>query len=392
MAVIGLMHSDLMFRGGGDCVGANILEALQDTYEVILITFNRPDFSQLNKYFNTNIKEKKIDVKFIKYRKFNDFLDKKINRFTRLKKILIEKSIRNIEDYDLFLTTTHAPLYSDKKTIHYIHTPYSIPKPSYSSSFFSNKSNLDTNRYIYTIYDVFCNKIADFDYLEVLEKDVFIANSKWTKQISEKRYLIDSKLVYPPVDTSGFEDKKKDWSKRENGFLCIGRIEPKKNILRNIKIISKLRQKGFDIHLHIVGPMNSFLYGRKVKKLAKKHDFIYLEGRVARNRLSELIGNHRFGLHGMEYEHFGIAVAELIEGGTIPFIHETGGQKEIVGNCEELMYRSVEDAVKKIATILEDRKKRKKIQGSLPSIEKNFGKERFKKQINNIVEQALKTN
>ena len=55
----------------------------------------------------------------------------------------------------------------------------------------------------------------------------------------------------------------------------------------------------------------------------------------------------------MKNEHFGIAVAEMMQAGCITFIHDSGGQTEIV-NLRELRYQTKEEAIEKIIQVLKD--------------------------------------
>jgi glycosyltransferase involved in cell wall biosynthesis len=91
----------------------------------------------------------------------------------------------------------------------------------------------------------------------------------------------------------------------------------------------------------------------------------------------------------MEYEHFGIAVAELVAGGTIPFVPNSGGQREIVNQLDDVTYNSVSDAVEKADTVLSDSESQKSIRKSLPNVKKRFGPERFKRAIREIVVEVL---
>jgi hypothetical protein len=45
--------------------------------------------------------------------------------------------------------------------------------------------------------------------------------------------------------------------------------------------------------------------------------------------LEYIVSRHRFGLHGMKGEHFGIAPAELICGGCITFVPDDGVRQKM---------------------------------------------------------------
>ena len=60
------------------------------------------------------------------------------------------------------------------------------------------------------------------------------------------------------------------------------------------------------------------------------------------------MATHRYGIHGMREEHFGMAPAEMARAGCIVWVPRGGGQMEIVGREPVLMYDSEDDAVEKI--------------------------------------------
>ena len=75
---------------------------------------------------------------------------------------------------------------------------------------------------------------------------------------------------------------------------------------------------------------------------------------VPRDEMVRLIARHRYGIHGMLNEHFGIAPAELQRAGCITFVPNSGGPLEIVGGDQRVIYQSIEDAVEKIDRMLRD--------------------------------------
>ena len=61
MTDIAVVHMDLRSKGGGEAVCLNVLEALQDEYDVTLLTLTRPNFDELNDYFNTAVKDVTVE-------------------------------------------------------------------------------------------------------------------------------------------------------------------------------------------------------------------------------------------------------------------------------------------------------------------------------------------
>jgi len=64
------------------------------------------------------------------------------------------------------------------------------------------------------------------------------------------------------------------------------------------------------------------------------------------------MGRIRYGIHANRDEHFGIAPAEMMASGCIVFVHNSGGQVEIIGRDLRLCYQTDKAAVEKILGIV----------------------------------------
>jgi glycosyltransferase involved in cell wall biosynthesis len=197
------------------------------------------------------------------------------------------------------------------------------------------------------------------------------------------------KPLYPPVDTEEFQPQ--SWEQRTEGFVAIGRLAPSKRIEDLIEIVERLHDRGHDLPFHIVGPTQSEEYYETLRSRTAENERIVLEGKVSRERLTEFVCSYKYGLHGMHYEHFGIVVAEFIAGGAIPFVHDSGGQREIVNEERRLCYQNIPDAADKIDRVLTDPDEQARLHRSLPDIQRRFGKERFKREIRQVVEDAVES-
>ncbi|MFB6224892.1 MAG: glycosyltransferase, partial [Candidatus Paceibacteria bacterium] len=127
---------------------------------------------------------------------------------------------------------------------------------------------------------------------------------------------------------------------------------------------------------------------------ASDYSYIYLEGEMERDKMVDLIQQHKYGIHGREGEHFGIAVAELVAAKCITFVPDAGGQKEIIKNIKVLRYGSKQEAVEKIDKVISEENIQEKIKYNLPTeseMESKYGQERFKEDILTVVEKNLDT-
>jgi glycosyltransferase involved in cell wall biosynthesis len=386
MGEILVIHPTLMAKGGGESVCMNTLEALQDDHDVTVLTAQKPDFEELNDYFGTEVVD--VDVRllgglasYLYYLPTNQF---NRLRVSALNSHIVEK--RAYDKYDL-LFSTYNELRRISDSIQYIH------HPNFDRGLFPGMGG-QYSPIVYDVYDRICDAISPPPTSTRDEDTVkYLANSDWTAKQVEASLGTRPQTVYPPVDTPPIDTKA--WEERQDGFVTISRVTAEKNILRNIDILVELNERGHDVDYRIVGPgIDRFtLFGEnywdQVESRAAEHDFVHLEGEVSRERLFELVTTYKYGLHGMDHEHFGIAVAELVAGGTIPFVPRGGGQVEVVGDCPDVLYESVADAVDKMDAILGDEHRQREIRSCLPNIEERFGRERFQRKIKQITMEAL---
>ncbi|WP_227376995.1 glycosyltransferase family 4 protein [Haladaptatus halobius] len=379
MADVAVIHMDMMAKGGGEAVAMNVLEALQGDHDVTLLTLTTPDFEELNDYFNTNVDSVSVqkaghlapfvhDTYGLKYYVLQNAL---LSRYAR----------RHADEYDLLVSTINE-LGLETDSVQYIHFP------------FDWTVSLDNREHIFhptveddSFYEKLCTQIAGVKQ-EDIRANTLLANSRWTASVVEDAYGTKPRVVHPPIDTNEFEPR--PWEERENGFVTLGRIERSKRITEMIEIIDALRERGHDTHFHIIGPTVDEEYREEVAEMARSRPYIELEGEVPRSTLVERVSTHKFGIHGKQFEHFGMAVAELAAGGAIPFVPNDGGQHAIVDGREELLYESPSDAVEKINGVLSDPSLQRDLRTRPDEIRRRFGRERFRDEIRTVVTDALK--
>jgi hypothetical protein len=130
-------------------------------------------------------------------------------------------------------------------------------------------------------------------------------------------------------------------------------------------------------------------YVARVESLARRHDFVTLEGPMYGEALHEMLLTHRYGINGARTEQFGIAIAEMIAAGMIPFVPNSGGQRELVNEEPALMFETTDEAVEKISAVLSDGRGAERSKAGLPDIESKYGTPVFRERIQTIVREAL---
>lgn len=380
MANIGIVHPDLMSKGGAENVCMHFLEALQEDHTLTLYSNSDPDFDTLNEYYDTTVVSDAIEV-VIPSSVGKIISSITSSRLTVMKRAWLNRGVKSSTgDLDLVISTKNEFDF-DIDNIQYIHYPIMDR---------AGPDEAKPDSKLHDVYDMISFSIAGFDRSNSLDhSSLFLTNSSWTAQVFQDAYGVEPQVLYPPVKTDGIDGS--HWPDRENGFVSVGRIEESKNIGRSIEIVRALNERGYEVHLHIIGSANDGEYSRRIKGTSNKYEYVKFEGEVSRSRLEELLSSHKFGLHAKDHEHFGIAVAEMVSAGMIPFVPNSGGQVELVNSQEAVLYEDKSEAVEKISSVINDSHLQQEIRKNLPNIEEDFGSNRFRNEIQSIVNMALRT-
>lgn len=232
--------------------------------------------------------------------------------------------------------------------------------------------------------------LSGWDLKEVSRKSTLV-NSLWTRAVVQQVYGISALLASPDTEVTLRPGGRGwiDWIHREMGFAMLGRIHPGKRIELGIQIIQALRQSGYDVHLHIAGRATDG-YGKKIQRLIEGMSYVHFHPDLPRPELEELIVRQKFGLHACEYEHYGMAAAEMQALGCVVFAPDSSGQREVVINAAQ-RFTDVDDAVRKISKLLDDPDQCARL--SLESTRRlNRGySQSFDEQVANIFQKALAT-
>ena len=311
------------------------------------------------------------------------FIFNKINGFGLLKYHLLIRYFKKSKKHFDVLFGTYKEIDFGRKGIQYIHFPdldlkkYNLDLPFFTKIYY--KIN-----FIGNLYKNLCYLLSGYKEGN-MKKNITLVNSGWTKDRVKKIFDVDSMVIYPPV-LDDFIDKK--WDEKENGFICVGRVVPVKGIESIINIIQLVRARGFDTHIHFVGPITDTAYYDKIKKIDKEGRYIHFEGMVSRDKLVSMLLDHKYGINGRKDEHFGIAVVEIIKAGCIVFVPNGGGQIEIVDNSS-LIFENDEDAVEKIIKVLTDNNFQYSLKEHLSKRANLFSVKRFMEDIKKTIDKSI---
>ncbi|MGD1932051.1 MAG: glycosyltransferase family 4 protein [Leptolyngbyaceae cyanobacterium] len=361
--------------GGAEAVALWILEALKDNYEVTLHTIYPVDFSWLNKMYGTSLSETSIKVHAELPRKLARSLDFLMSNNEILRMALVYLTIKNLKNtsrkYDVLFSAFNA-VDMGQQGVQYLHWTHVVESPYEKAKFWQKV-------------------LMDWVQLspERIRQNVSVSNSKYTSEAVSKKYGIQSKIVFPPVVA---EMKSLPWEQKEDLFICSGRLVFAKQPHRVINILKSVREKGFNVKLHITGAGGGGerKYQKKIYSLAEKNsEWIYIHENLPYCDYLDLVSRCRYGLH-YKPEPFGISIAEMVKSGVIPFVRKRGGQIEIVGEENgELLFDDHEEAVDKIVNVLSNPALQQKISKSLEQRKYLFGEKHFTESIQSLVEEYL---
>jgi glycosyltransferase involved in cell wall biosynthesis len=340
---VAVVHPHLVAGGGSEACALWTLQALQDESRLTLVTMGRPDLEALNRKYGTTVDANKIEGRFLRLppgtrKRFDALRGFPLSRYCRrhARDFDVMISAYNVMDFGVAGIQRIADFSFDDALRRELH-----PGNGGAGGGF-HKASLMRSLYL-GLARALAGSSGDG-----WKRNLTVANSEWTRDLLRERFGVASDIVYPPV-AGGFPAV--PWNEREDGFVVIGRLVPEKGVLRVIEILSDVRREK-PVHLHIVGRRERTAYAREVEALCRRNrDWVHLEGEKYGPEKAEFLARHKYGMSGCRNEAFGIAVAEMVKAGSLVWVPDGGGQKEIVAH-PGLVYSGRDHAVSLILAAL----------------------------------------
>jgi glycosyltransferase involved in cell wall biosynthesis len=339
----------LIPRGGAEGVAAWILEALRQDYALTLLTSEPVDVSLLDRCYGTSLSGSDLQVRTMA-RVVRGFLGLDPDPGSIQKHAyLMRLCKRGRHQYDLVVGADNEGDFGPP-AIQYIHYPFlAHVYPRVRSS-----CDLPLGQKLACLSKGEIRPwmlVADYSF-DRMKANRTLVNSDWTGRWVKRVYGIDSTTVHPPAPGIFPQIA---WEEREDGFVMMGRLDRGKRFDWCLKVLSVVRTRFPQVRMHVVG--RAFREARDypvfLRALAQANSsWVTLHEDISRGELAELAARQRYGMHAFKDEHFGMAVAEMVRAGCIPFVHNSGGPPEIVGHDSRLIYESEEDAAQKIMQVL----------------------------------------
>jgi glycosyltransferase involved in cell wall biosynthesis len=376
-----LVQPSMQPPGGGNGVAAWMLHALAPVHDVTVLSWWPIELDPINRFYGTSLAPGEFQTRVVPQWWVRTIQRLPVPAALFRNGLLMRYTRRFVHEFDVVLGA-HNEFDYGKRGIQYIHYPtYFRPRPVEDLRWYHHVTPL--LRAYYFVAD----SIAGFA-TDAMKANVTLVNSDWTG-VQVKRFLgIESQTLYPPVAAPGPAPR---WEQRRSAFVAVGRISPEKEWERVIRIVAAVKRHEPEVTLTIVGTHDARTasYYASLHALCQTLDpdgntFVFRQN-LSREALRELLAQHRYGIHGMRREHFGMAPAEMALAGMIVWVADDGGQTEIVGDARALTYASEHDAVEKIVRVLRDEPQQLALRTYLADRAQLFSTDNFVRQIRTVV-------
>lgn len=371
-------HPRVTGSGGGNAVAAWVLQALRDRFDVSLATLQPLDYADLNRNWGTSLRrgDVRVHVAPPRYARLLRGLPTPGALLETCLTMRLARSLDERQRYDVLLGTQNEADFG-RRGITYVHHPWVyLPRPG------------DEMRWYHRIpgalaaYRGICQRVSRGSN-EGLRRNLSLANSSFIAGRIRAAHGIDATVVFPPVIS---EFPECSWADRADAVVALGRLNGSKRWEMAVAVVDELRRRGHDLALKLIGHEDDREYQGRLEALAASRPWFRILTNLSRDELEAEVVHHRYGIHTMENEHFGMAPAELLRAGCVLFAHNSGGPVEIVGGERRLLFEDMEDAADAIERVLTDPQEAAALRECLAARRALFTTEAFCDTICRIVE------
>jgi glycosyltransferase involved in cell wall biosynthesis len=203
----------------------------------------------------------------------------------------------------------------------------------------------------------------------------YVINSHFTAELFEEAHGTRLPVVHPPIDLSGRDFSAEDLSQRDT-ITYFSRFVDYKRPEILLELATRYPEQRF-LLMGGVKPENRAFYEslkQKLKTSGVKNT--ELLDNPSDERVRAELARTRFYVFPAINEHFGMATAEAIGSGAIPYVHDSGGQREIVPDTR--LRFSDEEFYDKFSALLQ-----------LPEAELNHLRQGLRKHVQRFSEEAF---
>ena len=364
--------------GGGSLVAAWMLQALCDVHRVTLFAWEAPDLGRVNRHFGTTLAAGDFALRTPPPSRL---VAHGPTPLTLVRHLLLMRAARAVAcEYDVVLTANNE---SDlgRPALQYVHYPMLSPRrPAIDLRWYSAAPGA------VRVYQWTVRRLTGFS-LARMRANTTLANSAYIAAHLRAAHGIAARVRHPPAPG---DYPAVPWEARAPSVVAVGRFAPDKRLDVAVDVVAALRATHPAVTLHLVGVEDDAATTAALRRRAEASGgWLVLHEDLPRTALGALLARHRFGIHAMAGEHFGIAVAEMVRAGCVPFVATPGGPAEIVGGEAALCWGSPAEAVAKMRAVLDDDATAAALRERLAARADGFTPERFVADVRKLVAERV---
>ena len=370
-------HPYLHPFGGANVVAAWVLQALRDEFDVTLATLGPVDCPALNRNFGTSLSDRDFSIRIapagylLAWRAIP-------TRGALMQMAALMRWARALdrrEHFDVLLGTENETDFG-RPGIQYVHYPWVyLPRPDAEMLWYHHIPGF------LPLYRGVCRVLSGSSG-DGLSRNLSLANSEFIAAKIRQIHGVSPAIVYPPVPGAFPEIP---WEQRRAAVVAVGRMHEIKRWEIAVEVLDLVRRQGLELGLTLIAAPDQPTYGARMAALAASRPWFRILSDISRDELAREVAGYRYGIHTMENEHFGIAPAEMLQAGCIPFVHDSGGPVEIVGGRRELRFSDARDAAAKLAAVVQSPVLESELREELARRRDHYSAEKFTESIRRIV-------
>lgn len=391
---IGLYDAYLSTLGGGENFLAVFTEILEEEFpgaDIDILTYGQHaiEVQHLAERFGVELRRTRVREISLKSRRH-------LMRWGPLQRYLHEQGITRISrEYDLFVNNTIYSLSpaAARRSLYMCMFPLD-PRPAMLRK--PSARRLIWAPYVAVRRSLYNRWIGSYDLL--------LANSRYTSRWIRKFWRLDSRVLYPPVETRAALRL----SSKRNIILSVGRFFAGNHNKKHDVMIDAylaLRLRGLrDWDLHLVGGRTNVAgtdeYIASLQERAEGHP-IHFHFDASRAVLEGLLQDASLFWHATGFgeneadepeklEHFGMSTVEAMTNGCVPLVYYSGGQMEIIEDGHDgFMWHDLSELLKRTMTLVRDRELREKMAIAAHRSSQRYGRDAFGRQVRGLLRELL---
>jgi len=380
-----IVHPQFIQIGGAETVALKIMKRIVETTDahITILTLEKWSLSAIAKTTGISLSSERVSLVVAKY---PNILKNRTGRFYLLRIAYLHRQTKLLAKNFELCVSTYNEIDFRKCGIQYVHHPTFAPVRSLKRYemindpiFFVLIKSIMEIPYNFMIWLISRNWRKGFSNNVTMVNSQFMAD--WLKEL----YRIPAEIVHPDAVSKISLDHTIPWEEREFRFVTVGRISPDKKTLEFIDICKAIISVYPSAKFAIVGRVSDVKYYEKVKnKIADLGVSVEFYHNLENETLMKMLITSKFYIAPKKYEHFGISILEAVRAGCLTFVHNTGGQREIVIE-EVLRYNSIQQLLNNIAIVLENTLLREQTLTVLKHHMQNFSSDNFNQGIDGIL-------